>query len=146
MNDPCTHEVVGRAAERSLPVLVHLGRTVDVLSDANAQPASFIELALRFPDTRFIAGHSGFEMWETFLQRSDVPENIYFDISGWQDRMYGDGANILADLLRLHEAFPGRVCFGTDGPFYSFNLVLSERRWLDRIVPPFSGKWTTMEF
>ena len=145
LNDSRTYDVVGLAAERKLPVLVHLGKTVDVLSDANAQPAPFLELARRFPEIPFIAGHSGFDRWEAFLTADSVPSNVYFDISGWQERIRGDGANIIADLTRLHAAFPGRVCFGTDSPFYSFNLIMSEKQWLERIVPPFNGKWADVE-
>ena len=136
-----THAVVSVAAERNLPVLVHLGKTVDVLNDGHAQPEPFMALARRFPSIPFIAGHSGFDLWETFVRASDVPRNIFFDISGWQERIRGDGANLLRDLASLHAAFPERVCFGTDSPFYSFNLILSEKAWMDRVVPPFAGKW-----
>ena len=73
-----------------------------------------------------------------------VPANVFFDISGWQERVRGDGANIIADLRRLHESFPGRVCFGTDSPFYSFNLLLAEKQWIERVVPPFAGKWAEL--
>ena len=136
-----TLNLVGLAAQRRLPVLVHLGKTVDVLSDVNAQPGPFMELARQFPETPFIAGHSGFDLWEAFVKAPDSPANLYYDISGWQERIRGDGANILSDLAKLHETFPGRVCFGTDSPFYSFNLIPSEKQWLERTVPPFSGKW-----
>src|SRR5687767_2575327 len=143
--DPRTLSAVAVAAEHKAPVLVHLGKTVDVLSDVNAQPGPFMELARQFPQVRFIAGHSGFDLWEVFLRANSVPPNIYFDISGWQERIRGDGKNILDDLSRLHQAFPGRVCFGTDSPFYSFNLVLSEKQWVDRVVPPFAGQWAPVE-
>jgi hypothetical protein len=144
LTDPRTFEVVSLAAGHGFPVLVHLGKTVDVLSDRNAQPAPFLELARQFPEVPFIAGHSGFDLWETFM-RNDVPANVYFDISGWQERIRGAGENIIEDMSRLHKAFPGRVCFGTDSPFYSFNLVLSEQRWLQRIFPQFSDSWAKLD-
>lgn len=145
LNEARTYDLVGLASERKLPVLVHLGKTVDVLNDTHAQPAPFLELARRFPEIPFIAGHCGFDRWETFLTSDPVPSNVYFDISGWQERVRGDGANIIDDLTRLHAAFPGRVCFGTDSPFYSFNLIVSEKQWLERVVPPFKGKWAETE-
>jgi len=146
LSDPKTCEVVALAAQRKLPVLVHLGKTVDVLNDVNAQPEPFMELARQFPKIPFIAGHSGFDLWESFVKAPVVPDNIYFDISGWQERIRGKGENILSDLAKLHAAFPGRVCFGTDSPFYSFNLVMSEKQWVERVVAPFSGKWANVDF
>ncbi|OPY15867.1 MAG: Amidohydrolase [Syntrophus sp. PtaB.Bin138] len=145
LTDARTLEIVGLAADRGLPVLVHLGKTVDVLSDENARPGPFIGLARQFPDIPFVAGHSGFDLWETFVDNTDVPANIYFDISGWQERVQGNGANVLADLARLHRAFPGRVCFGTDSPFYSFNLIPSEKQWVERVVPAFPGQWARVD-
>jgi predicted TIM-barrel fold metal-dependent hydrolase len=139
-----TIAVVELAAERALPVLVHLGKTVDVLSAENAQPEAFVRLAERFPGIPFIAGHSAFDLWERFTEMAAVPANVLFDISGWQERVRGDGANIIADLSRLHDAFPGRVCFGTDSPFYSFNLLLAEKQWIERVVPPFAGRWAAL--
>lgn len=140
-----TQEIVGMAAERGLPVLVHLGKTVDVLSEVNAQPEPFIELAREFPEVPFIAGHSGFDLWRSFTKMTDVPRNVYFDISGWQERDGKEGTDILMDLAELHQSFPGRVCFGSDSPFYSFNLILSEKRWIQRVVPQFSGQWATLD-
>jgi len=135
LTDTETHRIVCLAAERNLPILIHLGKTVDVLNSANAHPKAFIELASQYPSIPFIAGHSGYDLWEVFLQIDNVPKNIYFDISGWQERIKGDGTNILNDLKTLNHKFPGRICFGTDSPFYSFNLVLSEINWVEKISP-----------
>jgi uncharacterized protein len=144
LTDSRTLQVVALAAERKLPVLVHLGKTVDVLSSVNAQPGPFIELASQYPDIPFIAGHSAFDLWEIFVKSETLPSNIYFDISGWQERVRGDGTNILADLGRLHRAYPGRVCFGTDSPFYSFNLATTEKQWMQKVLTPFSGQWSEL--
>lgn len=146
LTDDKTQQILGLAAERNLPVLVHLGKTVDILNTENARPEPFMELAKKIPSSYFIAGHSGFDLWEVFEQDKSVPDNIFFDISGWQERIVGDGSNIIADLSRLHTKFPGRVCFGTDSPFYSFNLVPSEKQWIDRVRPAFIDQWTEIDF
>ncbi len=146
LNDQRTYEVVSVAAERNLPTLVHVGKTVDVLSDANARPAPFLELAATFPESTFIAGHSGFDLWEYFVLHAEmVPPNVFFDISGWQERVRGDGQNVVDDLRRLSSAFPGRICFGTDSPFYSFNLLLAEQRWIERVEPVLRGEWVRFD-
>ena len=134
LDDPETHRVVQAAADRRLPVLVHIGKTVDCLSDANAQPPALITLAKAFQGVTFIAGHSGFEAWNTFASSPDVPPNLYFDISGWQELHSRNAAGMKAALSGLLKAFPGRVCFGSDSPFFSYNLVTSEAWWLKTIV------------
>jgi predicted TIM-barrel fold metal-dependent hydrolase len=129
LGDERTHAVVSLAAVRGRPILVHIGHTMQILSDKNSQPEAFIRLARDFPNGKFIAGHSGFELFPQFL-RGGIPENIFFDISGWQE-LVGDDAGLLkSNLDRLLEAFPGRVGFGTDSPFFSYNLISQEARWL----------------
>jgi hypothetical protein len=51
----------------------------------------------------------------------------------------------LADLRQLETVFPGRVCFGSDSPFYSFNLIPSEQKWLDTAASVLSGRWTRLD-
>ena len=146
LTDPRTLEVVAVAAKWQAPVLVHIGKTVVVLSDVNAQPAPFPTLAQTFPEIPFIAGHSGFDLWEAFVElAADVPRNVFFDVSGWQERIRGDGQNVLADLRQLETVFPGRVCFGSDSPFYSFNLIPSEQKWLDTAASVLSGRGTRLD-
>lgn len=139
--DDATLEVVSVVSERGFPTLVHIGKTVDILTDENAQPDALAALARTFPGSPFIAGHAGFDLWTRFVEMEDCPPNLYFDISGWQERVEGDGQNVLDDLAKLFEVFPGRVFFGTDAPFYGFNLESAERQWYDLICEPNKGSW-----
>jgi uncharacterized protein len=133
LSDERACEVVALADERQLPVLVHIGKTIDALDERNAQPAALIELARRFPTTRFVAGHSGFELFEIFINEEDLPENLRFDISGWQPLVRDDRSRWSANLLKLVLAFPKRVCYGSDSPFFTYNLAGSERGWLNLV-------------
>lgn len=134
LDDPETHRVVETAANRGLPVLVHIGRTLDCLNDANAQPQAMIALAKAFRGVTFIAGHSGFEASNLFASNPEVPPNLYFDISGWQELYSRDAAGMKGELSGLLKAFPGRVCFGSDSPFFTYNLIASEGWWLKAIA------------
>jgi len=116
------------AAARRLPVMVHTGRTVNPLTDKHCQPPALVRLALRFPAVDFIAGHSAFSAWRAF--GPTPPPNLWFDISAWQDRMWGDADALKADLMKLMSAFPQRVFFGTDSPFYGFNMPVFEAKWI----------------
>jgi predicted TIM-barrel fold metal-dependent hydrolase len=140
-----TKEIVNIASVRRLPVMIHLGKTIDILSDKNAKPGPFIELARQFPEIPFIAGHCGFDLWEVFAISDFLPENIFFDISGWQGRIRNEATSIMDDLIKLHQLFPKRVGFGTDSPFFSFNFIQSEKQWVGKIIPPFINKWAIVD-
>ena len=134
-----THKLVSVAVECKMPVLVHIGKTTDVLSDKHAQPDDLVELATNFPNGNFIAGHSGYLQWPEFARNSQTPENLYFDISGWQELVDGDFEKLTHLLDGILSYFPRRVFFGTDGPFYSFNLVAAEKHWLSMVLDYLKG-------
>jgi len=134
MSDECTHRLVSVAVEYAIPVLVHTGKTTDVLTDKYAQPKDLVELATSFPNGNFIAGHSGYLQWPEFAKNPQTPENLYFDISGWQELVNGDSQKLAQLMDGILSYFPGRVFFGTDGPFYSFNLAASEKHWLSMVL------------
>lgn len=111
-----------------LPVMVHTGRTVDPLTDIHCQPPALLRLAVRFPQIEFIAGHSAFSHWRQF--GPNPPANLSFDISAWQDRLWDDTDALKTEILELLTTFPRRVFFGTDSPFYGFNLAVFESKWI----------------
>ncbi len=128
LEDDRVAALVDLAAQRKLPVMVHTGGTVSVLSDEHCQPSALLRLSARFAAVNFIAGHSGFSNWRAF--GSEPPPNLWFDISAWQDRLTGDGADLKAEIKELLAWFPHRVFFGTDSPFYGFNMAFSETKWI----------------
>ncbi len=134
LTDERTQHVVELAVRRQFPILVHVGKTLDILNDQNAQPAALIKLARLFPDGTFVAGHSGFERFEEFLVEPDLPTNLYFDISAWQPLLRSDPPTLLARLSKLVLAFPDRICFGSDSPFFTYNLATSEKGWVNFVA------------
>jgi predicted TIM-barrel fold metal-dependent hydrolase len=111
-----------------LPVMVHTGRTIDPLTDINCQPSALLRLATRFPQVNFIAGHSAFLRWSSF--GPTPPANLWFDISAWQDRLSLDADVLKTDVMKLLTTFSRHVFFGTDSPFYGFNLPVLETKWV----------------
>lgn len=128
LEDDRVAALVDLAAQRKLPVMVHTGGTVNVLSDEHCQPSALLRLCARFPAVDFVAGHSGFSNWRAF--GSDPPPHLWFDISAWQERLASDGEGLKAELRQLLAQFPNRVFFGTDSPFYGFNMAFSEAKWI----------------
>ncbi len=133
LDDARTLDLVSLAVTREVPVLVHIGATMDILSDKNCQPEALIKLARHFPKGKFVAGHSGFGLFTVFLEEKSPPRNLIFDISGWQELVGEDSALLSANLSSLLTTFPDRVCFGTDSPFYSYNLVAREKHWVEMV-------------
>jgi predicted TIM-barrel fold metal-dependent hydrolase len=134
LSDESTHKVVAVAAKRGLPTLVHVGKTLDILNDRNAQPRALIELARCFPEGKFVAGHSGWELFEVFLNEPNLPDNLYLDVSAWQPWLESEPAALDARLTKLIQNLPERVCYGSDGPFFTYNLVGSEKGWLTHVT------------
>ncbi len=128
LEDDRVAALIDLAAQRKLPVMVHTGGTVSALSDENCQPSALLRLSARFAAVNFIAGHSGFSNWRAF--GSDPPPNLWFDISAWQERLASDEAGQRAEIQQLLGCFPHRVFFGSDGPFYGFNMAFSESKWI----------------
>lgn len=128
LEDDRVAALVDLAAQRQLPVMVHTGGTVSVLSDEHCQPNALLGLAARFAGVNFIAGHSGFLNWRAF--GSDPPANLWFDISAWQEGLRSDEEELKVEIRQLLARFPNRVFFGTDSPFYGFNMAFSEMKWI----------------
>jgi predicted TIM-barrel fold metal-dependent hydrolase len=126
--DDCVAGLLEVVSERKLPVMVHTGKTVDVLTDVHCQPGALVQLANRFPGVDFIAGHSAFSSWRSF--GPSPPPNLWFDISAWQDRLSLDADVLKRDVLDLLTAFRHRVFFATDSPFYGFNVAVLEAKWI----------------
>ncbi len=128
LDDERVAALVDLAAQRKLPVMVHTGGTVSVLCDEHCQPSALLRLSARFAGVDFIAAHSGFSNWRAF--GLDQPPNLWFDISAWQERLSIDGEGLKAEIQQLLARFPNRVFFGTDSPFYGFNMAFSEAKWI----------------
>lgn len=140
LQDECAHEVVALAVERRVPIMVHMGTTIEELTDRHARPRDLVSIARHFSEGTFIAGHAGFERWTEFAETDDLPKNIHCDISGWQALVGHDSDKLERDLFGLIAAFPERVHFGTDGPFYSYNLPASEQHWLNMVMTCLESK------
>jgi predicted TIM-barrel fold metal-dependent hydrolase len=128
LDDDRVAALIDLAARRKLPVMVHTGGTVSVLCGDHCHPNALLDLATRCAGVDFIAGHSGFSKWRAF--GSDPPSNLWFDISAWQERLSSDAEGLKAEISQLLATFPNRVFFGTDSPFYGFNMAFSESKWV----------------
>lgn len=121
------------AAERNLPFLIHSSIAPD---DRWSQCADILRIAELRPDVRFVLAHSC-RFHRASLDRVAELPNTWFDCSAHiihcrcaqanlsavatpQERFpsdYSDPARVLADLA---EAYPAKLIWGSDAPFYSY--------------------------
>ena len=112
LDNELTRLIEKEIAPRDLTILSHVGNDAP-----NVQPADFMRLAARFPETRFVAAHlangvlggasSGTNAWREF-----EPKNVWLDMATLRVMHTG----ILEEYVDV--VGPDRICFGTDAPLY----------------------------
>jgi predicted TIM-barrel fold metal-dependent hydrolase len=112
--DELVNPIVELAQARNVPVFFHTG------TPAFAQPSQLSELAMRFPNVKFIMGHMGstdFKM--EAVNAGAVSNNIYLDCS-W----------IMPDLVMRAVETVGaeRVLFSSDSPLSTLRIEMGARR------------------
>jgi hypothetical protein len=118
--DELVYPIVELAAELGVPIFFHTG------TPAFAQPMQLSELAMRFPNVKFIMGHMGSTDFKLEAVDAGVlSPNIYLDTS-W----------ILPELVTKAVAAVGadRVLFGSDSPLSTLRIEMGARRatrWSD---------------
>jgi predicted TIM-barrel fold metal-dependent hydrolase len=137
INDDACRPLLELAAGRGIPVLVHSGGTVEgLLTPCEEEAAAWGQALAEHPATIFIAGHA-FQPWtREVIDRIGDFRNLHVDCSGWQDWAYSDADRFRSMIAYLLEALgPERVLFGSDAPFYGYNMPMLEAKWLKRFRP-----------
>jgi len=114
--DPLVHPLVEAAIDLSVPVYFHTGTPI------NALPLQLLELALCYPEGRFIMGHLGnTDYWLDVPGALDRAPNVWGEIS----------PNLATVVKRLTDAgFADRLLFGSDAPLTDLRLeVLKIHHW-----------------
>jgi uncharacterized protein len=103
--DTIVFDLVAVAAKLKLPVYCHTGTPIHSL------PIGLMELALHFPESRFVLGSVGYaDGWYDVLPATTNAPNIFIDTS------HGSQQIIEAVITKLG---PERVLFGSDSPVSS---------------------------
>lgn len=112
--DDLVYPIVELARQRDVPLYFHTG------TPAYAMPTQLSELAMRFPDTKFIMGHMGSTDFKLeAVAAATMSTNIYLETS-W----------ILPNLVirAVREVGADRVIFGSDSPLSTLRLEMAIRR------------------
>jgi predicted TIM-barrel fold metal-dependent hydrolase len=114
--DPLVHPVVEAAIDLNVPVFFHTGTPI------NALPLQLSELALRYPEGRFIMGHLGNpDFWLDVTAALQQAPNVWGEVS----------RNLPTAVKRVADAgFADRLIFGSDAPLLDLRLEVQKiGRW-----------------
>ena len=121
-----------KANELEIPVMVHSGPTFPQLKMKYSEPIYLEDILVRYPNLNIIIAHLGGGIWTeevTGLRR--LRNNVYADISGWQDLVYADKENAIQRLVHTYSILRSKCLFGSDWP--AFNPQVSHKEWVDMI-------------
>ena len=127
------YQLLEKACQWKIPVLIHSGSMMLPFRSKYSQPIYFDDLAADFPDLQIIAAHGGGSFsYSQMLSIMAVKLNIMVDISAWQviaERSYPGFCKALRELMDLGGT--DRIFFGSDSP--SFRSIMSNRDWVQLI-------------
>lgn len=134
-NNPRLREIYEVCQARRVPVLFHSGHSPVAPKWQADWPSIkyFAEPVRDFPELIFIFGHSGIEEYDKVIELGKKHDNVYMETSGQPPH-------------RIREMINGigveRVLYGSDWPFYSFEMPLAKVliatennvEWRDKIL------------
>jgi uncharacterized protein len=122
INDPSLESVFRIAAKYDVPVMIHTGDTYSAHAKVrHAHPLLVDDVAVDFPDVRFLMCHLGNPWFQDCAQVLYKNDNVYADISGLTlgDFEYEFERYIMQRVrdMIVYMGEPGRqLLFGTDWP------------------------------
>ncbi len=131
-HDPRLAPVYEFAHRRNVPVMIHQGDTLDRAGRVKfARPIEVDEVAVRYPDVRFVLCHFGNPWMEEAAELVYKNENVYADTSGllappsahYFDRMIERCRRRLFNAIVTVGA-PDRILYGSDWPLESLETAV----------------------
>ena len=122
INDPSLETVMRIAAKYDVPVMIHTGDTYSKKAKVrNAHPLLVDDVAVDYPDTKFIMAHAGNPWFTDAAQVLYKNDNVYADISGLTLGEFSvEFERFMRNRLRemiLFMGDPGRqLLYGSDWP------------------------------
>src|SRR5271170_1000654 len=132
-HDPRLAPLYEFAHRRNLPVLVHQGDTLDRKGLIKfARPIELGEVAVRYPDVRFVLCHLGNPWMDEAAEVVYKDENVYADTSGllahpsapYFDRMLAQARQrVMQSIVAIGSC--DRILYGSDWPLEELRLAVS---------------------
>lgn len=128
-SDPKWSPAYAFAAEHQIPVMIHTGDTFSARGKLRyAHPLHVDEVAVDFPDVRFVICHIGNPWTRDCMEVVYKNANVYTDISGltlgvFEDRFEAYMRKQVQEML-LYGVEPDAVLYGTDWPIASMESYI----------------------
>ncbi len=130
INDPSLAPVFELAAKRDVPVLFHTGDTYAKGAKVrHAHPLLVDDVAVDFPDTKFVMCHAGNPWFVDAAQVMYKNDNVYADISGltlggFEAEFEHFMRNRLHDMIAYMGLAERKLMYGTDWPLVHMSPYL----------------------
>ncbi len=129
-DDPQFRKFFATINELGVPVLTHSGFWP--LRSKPCDPIHFDDLLVEFPNLKIVFAHLGRGWQDLLFEMGAHRPGVATDFSGWQMHAQRDHADFCHNVRRALDALgPGRVLFGTDGPF--LRPVISSKDWVQMV-------------
>ena len=117
ITDAIVFPLVELAVKRGKPIYFHTGTAVC------SSPYQLTELAMRYPEGRFIMGHAAYaDYWNDVIASTSAVPNIWIETS----------QHLASFVCMLIRRFPDRVIYGSDSPKTDMGIEIEKiRRFVD---------------
>lgn len=119
---PMSHENLSKiyqfCSTHKIPVLLHTGPSINIINNTTySDPENILEVCEKY-SCNFILAHAGFKLDQAKVSDLLKFDNVYFDISGFQQLDFKDDKVIEKMTLIFHKKYSDKILFGTDWPLF----------------------------
>lgn len=122
-NDRRMYPVYAKCVELDIPFSMQVGQSYEPLPSEPGRPIYVDQVALDFPDLKFICSHTGYPWWEEAVALASKYDNVYVDTSAHLPKAIATRMKTLLDFM---DSGLGRrkVLYGTNS--FSFKMILEQ--------------------
>ena len=119
IDDPLLYPLYEICAYHHLPVLTHIGPSLQSMKNSFNYPESILKVSGEFRDIDFILGHAAVIYYEESRNLPLKRENIFLETSGFQ-KIFDQEERLKAIIKGLCDICPEHIVFGTDWPIFNY--------------------------
>lgn len=111
IDDPRMFPYYAKCAELDIPIVVQIGHSAEKMPSATGRPILIDNIALHFPELRFVAAHTGWPWTEELVAMAWKHENVFVGTTAHAPKYWDPGL-----VSFINGRGRGKVAFGTDFP------------------------------
>jgi predicted TIM-barrel fold metal-dependent hydrolase len=111
INDARMYPYYAKCAELDVPIVVQIGHSAEQMPSSTARPILIDEIALHFPELRFVASHTGWPWTEELIAMAWKHPNVFIGASAHAPKYWDEKL-----VSFINSRGRGKALFGTDFP------------------------------